>query len=81
MSDHEFRQFLVPQAQTSTFAEDSVVNAAAMFLGEHILFISYQNKAEAPYTRIPSGQSVEAPTIIGYLPGVHFQSMYPYSGQ
>ena len=77
MSDNEFAGFLEAQARPSTFAEDRVIEYTALFLGVDIWLISEQNTTASPYTKVSSGRAAEAHIVLGYIPGVHFQSLYP----
>ena len=77
-SEVEFHDFLQKQACPATFAEDAVIQSAAIFLGVDIWLISAQNTAVSRYTKIGSGrQPAQAHIILGYIPGIHFQSLYP----
>ena len=77
VSDNEFAGFLEAQARPSTFAEDRVIEYTALFLGVDIWLISEQNTTASPYTKVSSGRAAEAHIVLGYIPGVHFQSLYP----
>ena len=76
MTQTEFDTWLDHQALPAVFAEDSVVQYAAVFLGVDIWLISDQNTPEAPYTKMDGGHGAEVHIILGYKPQVHFQSLY-----
>ena len=73
-----FHKFLDAQAKSSAFAENSVIQLAAQFLGVDIWLTSDRNSPAAPYTRVDSGEvPSEAHIILGYIEQTHFQSLYP----
>ena len=77
MSEDEFAGFLEAQARPSTFVEDRVIEYTALFLGVDIWLISDQNTTASPYTKVSSDRAAEAHIVLGYIPRVHFQSLYP----
>ena len=77
MSENGFAGFLKAQARPSTFAEGCVIEFAAVFLGVDIWLISDQNTTASPYTKMSSLRAAEAHIVLGYIPGLHFQSLYP----
>ena len=77
MSENRFAEFLEEQARPSTFAEVCVIEFAAVFLGVDIWLISDQNTTASPYTKMSSLRDTEAHIVLGYIPRLHFQSLYP----
>ena len=80
-TESSFREFLFAQARPSVYAQDSVTNLAPKYLGVDIWLISTDNRPSQPYTKMISGYvPTEAHIILGYIPGHHFQSLYPVTG-
>lgn len=66
-------EYLNDMENLSVWAEDIVIQTAAIFLNRDIYLISDQNNKENPFTKIFSNnQQPHVPLLLGYIPRVHF---------
>ena len=73
-----FKTLIERQNTPPTFARDVFLDSTAMLLGVDIWMISRENSVEHPYTKISCGRpSADARIVLGYIPDIHFQSLYP----